>query len=559
MVWTRHPSRINYKHLRKRLDMLHLYMDYSELNKPIKDERPCLYADRIGNAYSVSMSKEHKKGNGQFFTPIEIADFMARIADSNNSEEISILDPGCGASILSCALIERLVTENSCISNIRVVLYETDKDLIPSTTAILEYLREWCGEKNVKVQYELREDDFILANSSVLDSHQTISLFQEPSIEKFTFVISNPPYFKLPKTDIRVKACEKVISGQPNIYALFMAIASKMVKSEGQLIFITPRSFTAGSYFNAFRSFFFDQLSIRQIHLFVSRKDTFSRDNVLQETMILKGVPLNNQNHINVPITVSSSHGILDIDNPEIRLYQEHELFERNTKQKVLHLPTSLMDDEVILLFKSWKHKLTDYGIKVSTGPVVAFRALDFIVENELEEIEEFAPLYWLHNVVKMGVGWPIVKPKKGQRIRCCEKSMTLLLPNKNYVLLRRFSAKDDKSRLVAAPYLSSSNSTEFIGVENKLNYIYKFKGELTPEEAFGLSAIFNSKLFDTYFRTFNGNVNVSATELRQMPMPPMAIIQNIGEILSLQNDHSELKINEIIHSFFNINSITNE
>ena len=37
--------------------------------------------------------------------------------------------------------------------------------------------------------------------------------------------------------------------------------------------------------------------------------------------------------------------------------------------------------------------------------------------------------------------------------------------------------------------------------------------------EVMGIAALLNSDLFDNYFRTFNGNVNVSATELREMPM----------------------------------------
>ena len=146
------------------------------------------------------------------------------------------------------------------------------------------------------------------------------------------------------------------------------------------------------------------------------------------------------------------------------------------------------------MLFKSWKHKFSDLGIKISTGPVVAFRALDFIVENKSEEAEDLVPLYWLHNVVKMSVVWPIEKPKKGQHIINCEKSRSLLIPNKNYVLLRRFSAKDDKSRLIAAPFMSAQSKSELIGVENKVNYIYRVQGEFSKEEALGLAALLNSK-----------------------------------------------------------------
>ena len=67
------------------------------------------------------------------------------------------------------------------------------------------------------------------------------------------------------------------------------------------------------------------------------------------------------------------------------------------------------------------------------------------------------------------------------------------------------------------------------IGIENHLNYIYHKKHELTIEQTIGLAAILNSRLFDLYFRTFNGNINVSATELREFPLPEFHLIETLG------------------------------
>ena len=125
------------------------------------------------------------------------------------------------------------------------------------------------------------------------------------------------------------------------------------------------------------------------------------------------------------------------------------------------------------------------------------------------------------------------------------------LIPNKNYVLLRRFSAKDDKSRLVAAPYFCNFIEAEYIGVENKVNYIYRPKGHLERNEVIGLCALLNSSLFDSYFRIFNGNVNVSATELREIPLPPLETIKEIGNSVILSNDFSVDNANKIVSEQF--------
>ena len=80
---------------------------------------------------------------------------------------------------------------------------------------------------------------------------------------------------------------------------------------------------------------------------------------------------------------------------------------------------------------------------------------------------------------------WPKQLKEKGQFIRIENGSKSLLLPNKNYILLRRFSTKDDKSRLIAAPYFCNYVKSDYVGVENKVNYIYRKDGHsalLMPE-----------------------------------------------------------------------------
>lgn len=123
-------------------------------------------------------------------------------------------------------------------------------------------------------------------------------------------------------------------------------------------------------------------------------------------------------------------------------------------------------------------------------------------------------------------------------------------------IFLRRFSTKDDKSRLIASPYFCNYYQSNFIGVENKLNYIYRKNGHLDRAETVGLCAVLNSKLFDAYFQIFNGNVNVSATELREMNFPDLEIIIDIGKEVILSNDYSMENVNQIIENTFKLESI---
>jgi adenine-specific DNA-methyltransferase len=511
---------------------------------PIDRELPVDYADRIGLSYSIFASQSHKKSNGQFLTPSPIARFMGKLAQSDKSH-ISILDPGCGTAILSCAIIENLASSSSDLKSINLDAYEIDNEILLFTINVLNFLKDWLSKKNISFQYNLIQEDFILKNANVLKSD--ISLFNNPSTLEYDFVISNPPYFKLNKEDKRAKAAESITSGQPNIYALFMAVSSRMLSQNGQLIFITPRSYASGSYFKSFREFFFNNVSLNQIHLFDSRKDTFTRDNVLQETLIIKATK-GNTIKTDFLVAVTSSKGISDLSNPRLKTYPQNQILNLKSKEKILHVPINDEEEEIIDLFRSWSGSLNKYNIQISTGPVVAFRAIEYIRDVYENGTVFLAPLIWLHNVYKMRIDWPVHKPNKGQYIQICSGSQSLLLPNKNYILLRRFSAKDDKSRLIASPYFANLQEAEFVGVENKVNYIYRPKGELERNEVIGLAAILNSSLFDNYFRIFNGNVNVSATELREMPLPALDLIKRIGDHLILSNaDFSQDKIDDLV------------
>jgi len=525
---------------------------------PSEKEQPSEYADRLGITYAKQVSLKHKKDNGQFFTPTPIARLMASFCEYNKSS-IRILDPGCGTAILSCALIEKIVERNSAIEIITLEVYETDAEIIPFTQESLNYLKTWLSSKGIKFQYILHIHDFILDNASILNPNTELSLFETDNVisNLYDIIISNPPYFKLSKDDKRTIAAQKLVSGQPNIYALFMGIAAKLLSDNGELIFITPRSFASGNYFKAFRELFFNTVQLQRIHLFNSRKETFDRDKVLQETVIIKAIREKIDPHKEV--IVSSSAGIRDIYNPSINSFHANELISLHSKEIILHLPTSDKEENILNLISKWDSRLIDYDIYISTGPVVSFRAENFI-QNIYENGTVFlAPLFWLHNVNKMVLEWPKQFKEKGQYIRIEESSRSLLIPNKNYIFLRRFSTKDDKSRLIAAPYFCNYFESDLIGVENKVNYLYRKKGHLERSETVGLCALLNSELFDTYFRIFNGNVNVSATELREMRFPPINELKQIGNKIILSNDYSVTNVNHIVNELFHLELILNE
>lgn len=504
----------------------------------VKAESPTKFADKIGIEYAKGSNQSDKKKRGQFFTPIPIAKFMANLAKTNNTH-YDILDPGFGTGILTSALIEHQIESNSELKTVVITAYETDESIILYAEQTLQNLKLWAISKGVELTYKLIVGDFIASNYQYLS---------EPA-EKYDIIITNPPYYKLGKEHISVQQCKELVSGQPNIYSFFLGIGAALLREDGDIISITPRSFSSGRYFQAFRDFFFSKVNLMHVHLFDSRRSSFSRDKVLQEVLILKATK--NSSYIPTNVLISSSGGISDLQNPIIKTYDITMVIDSKSTQKVVHIPINDNEEQVLNLVLGWDCKLADLNINISTGPVVTFRATKFLVDHDAKLEAESCPLIRLHNVTRMELKYPYKLKGKADKILILKDSMSILLPNKDYVLLRRFSTKDDKSRLIAAPYSSAVTQSDFVGIDNAVNYIYRKNGTLNYDEIMGLSALLNCDIFDTYFRIFNGNVNVSATELREMRFPNLETIKEIGNQIIADNNLSNDRVNEIINNMF--------
>jgi adenine-specific DNA-methyltransferase len=485
---------------------------------------PTLYAHHLATQYLISTPEDHLKEDGQYFTPPEVACFMAKLAVSAASNISRILDPGAGTGILASAVCEHLVSK-ALTKRIHIDAYEIDHVLVKLLYRSLHHASQWAQDRGVKLTFDVLNTDFVLSARP---------LSAKSNFRSYDIIISNPPYLKISADDPRSIALCEVVHGQPNIYALFMAASVLLVKTTGSLVYITPRSFTSGHYFKAFREFFFTKLQPVRVHLFESRKDLFSDQSVLQENVIIKATRNKSPDHIVVSHSVNSDN--LDSSRENI-IPLQYALY-CNGDDTILRLPLDETDDLVIEIVDSWTAKLADYDIKISTGPVVPFRAEKFMRTQSNAEPDYCVPLLWMCNVHPMKVTWP----SNGQKNRDSSnqfivndtntRAKHLLVTNKTMILLRRFSTKEEKRRLIAAPLFRGQLDFELIGIENHLNYIYHPHSDLLPDEAQGLAALLNSTLFDRYFRICNGNTQVGAIELRAIPLPPLDMICELGKKL---------------------------
>ena len=515
-------------------------------NVPVFPERLPDTAGAIQRRHEAKTSAEERRRRGQFFTPLSIAAFMAGLVRIP-PKRVRVLDPGAGTGVLSVAICDRILRLRTS-RRVEFVLYETDDIVVPLLHENMKHCRTLLCAAGHEMTYKIEEADFVLSNSP-RHGQKTLFDIAQP-LDSVDLAIMNPPYFKLTKNSAHARAFERIIHGQPNIYALFMATAAAMLRPGGQLVAITPRSFCNGLYFRQFRRWFFERMALRHIHLFESRTETFKDADVLQESVITlcEKAPRGKQT-----VSVGTSHGS-DLDGADNATeYAADRIIHDRDYDFVIRIPGNSADAKIMDAVEGWSSTFVERGLRISTGPVVTFRATQYLLENA--DAPDAVPLLFPHNVRPFETRWPLPKNGKPTAFRACDGSEKLLLDARNYVLLRRFSAKEEHRRLTASSFLPDHSTWPTrIAIENHLNYIYLARRNLTEAETIGLTAIFNSALLDRYFRTLSGNTQVNATEIRAMPFPSLEEIAQIGVAVKGQDLGNRAEVERTVLGVLGIN-----
>lgn len=479
----------------------------------------------IGEWYRACSSDARRVNAGQFFTPSTIAHYMALIGGEFENG-MHILDPGAGVGILTSAICEKAIQQK--LNKIFITVYESDPVLYVLCRWMLTRTQDILNEHGIDTSIELYQQDFVEA---MAEKNMSLSLWSQDSHLKHSFdlVILNPPYFKVNQKDPRAHLVKDIAQGRTNMYTIFMSLAASALRVGGRFVSITPRSFASGAYFKHFRQEFFNTIEPELIHIFDSRRSAFEEAEVLQENIILSGIKKDSISIDSPFVIVSRCHGLDDLAHPLIQQIQRRYVIDNTQKDPILQLPTSDIDIHLLQAFKRWNNSLTTYGLEISTGPVVPFRALNILTATEHVESGSAVPLLWLQHIRRMSINWPLENFNKPQAV-LLDGGQKQLVKNVTQIVLRRFSAKEEPRRITAAVLSEKMFGTEFIALENHLNYLYRPEGTLSYEEAIGLAAFLNSSLVDRYFRIISGNTQVSATELRNLPLPSQEQIVRIGK-----------------------------
>ncbi len=376
----------------------------------------------------VSKSTEAKKKSllGQFFTPEKTAQYMAGLFYPTTDSVCRLLDPGAGIGSLSSAFLERYISNELVFSKVNITAFELDSVLHEELKNTLVSHAE-----RAHLSYEINGSDFI---------EEAVNSIQFGNTFEFSHAILNPPYKKI-NSDSRHRLLLRQVGIETvNLYSAFVALTLELMAPRGQVVAIIPRSFCNGPYYRPFRNFILDRAAIRQMHLFESRSTTFKDDDVLQENIIIFLECGAHQG--DVIVTTSTDDRFSDL---EKHVYPFDRIVISDDPEHFIHVPTSPERNE-IELSAAVSYSLEELGIQVSTGPVVDFRLKDHLRSRPEPGT---VPLLYSGHFNGQITEWPKLDAKKPNAILRNIETEKWLFPTGHYCVVRRFSSKEEKRRVM--------------------------------------------------------------------------------------------------------------
>ena len=444
---------------------------------------------------------------GQFFTPNAAAQLIASMVRLPSSGVFRVLDPGAGSGSLSAAVVARVLREAPTVK-LEIVALEYDATVADTLKSTLADCVAVAAAQGTEVSFEVVVGDYVELAPKFGAS--------------FDLVIMNPPYGKLAAGSAARTALAQSQVDTPNIYAAFVALGISNLDASGQLVAITPRSFTNGAYFEPFRRYLLDRISIDRLHIFESRSTVFSDTGVLQENIIFAGSLDGSRENVTLSASVGHKDEIVS------SAYSYDQIVYPNDANRFIRIPANgeaaVHVDRMLRL----SDDLADLGLTVSTGRVVDFRSREQLL---IEPLLRNYPMVYPSNIKGGRVLHPLVGGKPQRFSITTEKDERLLVPEGTYVLIKRFSAKEERRRLVAGVWSPERNGTGPVAFDNKLNYFHVAGKGMDAKTATGLCVWLNSTPVDVYFRTFSGHTQVNATDLRSMRFPSLAQLHRLASL----------------------------
>ncbi|GAB1268966.1 N-6 DNA methylase [Aurantivibrio infirmus] len=482
-----------------------------ELGNTLVDQSPEEVGYVISLLYQRNLPKDYREKFGIYYTPKSVVDRMLDSAEKLGVDftKAHIVDPSSGGAAYLAPLCRKMLnlSKRHLISDIssRLVGIEIDP------------FAAWLSQFLV---------DCVLAEYSPTASCpprivKNISAFDIPKcyFGKFDYVIGNPPYGVIKDSSAIDEEYSEVISGKANLYQLFIKLGVDLVKQGGILHYITPTGYLSGSYFRKLRTWIEREATPLRFEFFEDRKSIFQ--GVQQEIVISV---LKKGSYKGKPDCIQ----LLKKNNGELKIGFQTKA--ANCQNGLWVLPKSKKENKASRLYLKSKDTIESLGFIVKTGCLVPYRNQERI---SFKKKSKSFPIIWSEAVYENSVDLQRAYIHEKQKWYKHEMNYGVLFDQA--ILIKRTSSKEQRKRIYSA-CISKNFLKKYGGfiAENHVNVVSKVRdSEIKPSQ---LSKFINSEVFEELFKCCSGTVTVSATEIRQIPMPTLSGMIMFQEIVGSSN-----------------------
>jgi len=471
----------------------------------------------LSTAYTALSPPDYRKRLAMYFTPPSIANrLLDDLADEGTLfDQHSYMDPACGgaaflalvAERMRSALLKKNKTPAAILRHANGHLAGIDVDRTLCALA-RHFLRMVFYAEICSVNWAPRFD--IKVGDSLTKSHRVE--------HQYDVVVCNPPYRKLSRKEADVHRAKfaEAMQGQPNLYALFIQLCTKLAKVNGVVGLLTPTSFLSGQSFSSIRSFLLNHAAVKHIGIIRDRLRVYfdvEQDTAL--TIIRPGKSVRHEGAI---------AGISVID----RSGQYAKVGNCRLPNSGSSWPLAREAADIALLKTAARSsfRLADYGYTPTIGAFVWNRdkrpTYSTYDKVPISRRGETYPLLWASDLQVSGnLSFDQHKSSDSQHryVYLGESGLTIV-KKKPAVLLQRVTASDQEQRLVGAT-VSQQFVSDHRGYVGENHVVILEQSSTTPALApKQMLALLKTAVVNRYFNCISGCANVSVFELLQLPLP---------------------------------------
>jgi len=317
----------------------------------------------------------------------------------------------------------------------------------------------------------------------------------------FDIVIANPPYVVAKDRKLREIYAESIF-GRANLYGLFIHMSiQNLLKKNGCLIYINPRTLLTDSYFKALRNYILKNTKVRIVMNIVNRRDVFGE--VLQSVII----DMFQKGQEEKPIIVKNIEKKEDISKSNEITVSDNE-FLYGEKEPVFIVGAKAKVYDIFKKIKPLK-SFEERGLVFTTGKIQWDLFKDVLSEHQTKNSTR---LIWAENIQRY-----LFAENRIRDLLFINGKLDSILPIENdTIIVQRTTAVEQEWRIfstIVSPRVFSIP----IQSENDTSYLRSIPNNFNLELPLGL---LNSRFMDFIFRHINSNTHVSAGELNSLPYP---------------------------------------